>query len=267
MSNPYYKQHWIDVEPERHAAYETLLGFHPAMKPLLAPLDLRPGLTVLDVGSGPGQTTMELARRVGPEGRITAIDINPEFIERARARAREQKLESRIAFVAGGFPPLPFNDASFDRVWCKNVLEYVDSAAETVAEMARVARPGGIVVASDSDWEMMVLEVGPEAQARSDRIVAAAKAVALKEPRIGRRLYGLFREAGLREVKVKAFSGADQTGRSTPMQRASLANYAADSGQISRDEIQQWLADIELAVERGRYLFILPQFVVRGVKA
>jgi hypothetical protein len=71
----------------------------------------------------------------------------------------------------------------------------------------------------------------------------------------------------LSDVKVKVFSGADQSGRSTPMQRASLANYAADSGQISKDEIRQWLEDIERAVETGRYLFILPQFVVRGVKA
>jgi len=267
MSNPYYKQHWIEVEPERHAAYETLLSFHPAMEPLIAPLDLRPGLKVLDVGAGPGQTTVELARRVGTDGRVTAIDINPEFIARARARAGEQGLESRIEFVAGAFPPLPFDDSTFERVWCKNVLEYVDSAADTISEMARVAARGGVVVASDSDWEMMVLEVDAAAQARSDRIVAAAKQIALREPRIGRRLYGLFRAAGLSDVKVKVFSGADQTGRSTPMQRASLANYAADSGQISQDEIRQWLEDIERAVETGRYLFILPQFVVRGVKA
>lgn len=267
MRNPYYKQHWIDVEPERHAAYETLFSFHPAMEPLLAPLDLRPGLKVLDVGSGPGQTTMEIARRVGRDGRVTAIDLNPDFVARARTRAREQELESRIEFITSVFPPLPFTDASFERVWCKNVLEYVDSAAETVAEMVRVTAPGGLVVASDSDWDMLVLEVGPAAQARSDRIMAAAKAVALKEPRIGRRLYGLFRAAGLRDVKVKVFPGADQSGRTAPIQRASFANYAAASGQISNDEIQQWLADIERAVERGLYLFILPQFVVRGVKA
>lgn len=265
MSDPYYKRHWIEVEPERHAAYEKLLSFHPAMEPLLAPLELRPGLRVLDVGSGPGHTTAELARRVGRQGLVTGVDINPEFVERARTRARE--LDLRVEFVTSAFPPLPFADASFDRVWCKNVLEYVDSAAEMVAEMARVTAPSGLVVAADSDWEMLVLELAPQAQARSDRIVAAAKRIALKEPRIGRRLYGLFREAGLREVKVKVFAGADQVGRSTPMQQASLAAYARDSGEIDREEIQQWLADIDFAVEHERYLFILPQFVVRGVRA
>ncbi len=267
MSFPYYKQHWIDVEPERQAAYETLFSFHPAMEPLLAPLDLRPGLKVLDVGSGPGQTTIEIARRVGPAGGVTGIDINADFIARAQARAREQQLESRIKFVASAFPPLPFADASFDRVWCKNVLVYVDSAAETVAEMVRVTAPGGVVVASDSDWEMMALEVGPKGQARSDRIMAAAKAVALNEPRIGRRLLGLFRAAGLRDVKVKVLPGADQSGRTAAVPRASFANYAAASGQIGNDEIQQWLADIDRAIKDGLYLFILPQFVARGVKA
>ena len=90
-----------------------------------------------------------------------------------------------------------------------------------------------------------------------------ASAVAMHKERAK----AVFRAAGLREVKVKVFSGPDQAGRTTPMQRASLAAYATDSGQISKDEIQQWLADIERAVESGLYLFILPQFVVRGVKA
>ena len=90
------------------------------------------------------------------------------------------------------FPPLPFPDASFDRVWCKNVLEYVDSAADTVAEMARVTAPGGVVVAVDSDWDMIALDIGRDARELSDRILAASKALAINEPRIGRRLYGTF---------------------------------------------------------------------------
>ena len=264
MSNPYYKQHWIDIEPERHAAYDQILGYHPALEPIIRPLELKPGLRVLDVGSGPAHTTSELARRVSPSGKVTGIDINAEFIARASARAREAKLP--LEFVHSGFPPLPFPDASFDRVFCKNVLEYVDSAAATVTEMARVTAPGGIVVAADSDWDLLTLETGEADRARHERVLAASKSIAIKEPRIGRMLYGLFRAAGLREVKVQILAGADTVGRALPMLKASFARYAHDSGRIADDEIAAWLASVQHAIDTGNFFFVLPQFVVSGVK-
>ncbi|HXW84721.1 MAG TPA: methyltransferase domain-containing protein [Candidatus Binataceae bacterium] len=265
MTEPYYKQHWIDIEPERHAAYDTILAFHRGLEPLLKPLDLRPGLRILDVGSGPAHTTLELARRTAPSGKVTGIDINQEFVARATGHAREQKLNAE--FVRGEFPPLPFPDASFDRVFSKNVLEYVDSAAETVAEMARVTAPGGSVVVIDSDWDMLALDMPPgAARERSDRIIAAAKSIAIKEPRIGRRLFALMCEAGLDEVKVDVFAGADTAGRSLTMLRESQSRYARDSGQITARELEQWLADLDRALQCGTYLFVLPQFVARGTK-
>jgi ubiquinone/menaquinone biosynthesis C-methylase UbiE len=265
MAEPYYKQHWVEIDPERHAAYDQILGFHPAMEPLLKPLELAPGLRVLDVGSGPGHTTLELARRVAPSGKVTGVDINAEFVEKASARAREHKVPAE--FVRSGFPPLPFPAASFDRVFCKNVLEYVDSAADTVAEMARVAAPGAIVLAIDSDWDMLALDLGPDARELTDRVLAASKSVAIKEPRIGRMLYGMFRAVGLSDVRVEIIAGADVMGRSLPMLRASLARYARDSGRVSADEVGKWLGRVGAAIERGRFMFALPQFVVRGIKA
>ncbi len=89
MAEPYYKQHWVEIDSDRHRAYDKILAFHPAMEPLLRPLDLKAGLRVLDVGSGPGHTTFELARRVAPGGKVTGVDINAEFVERSgRSRAR-----------------------------------------------------------------------------------------------------------------------------------------------------------------------------------
>ncbi len=265
MAEAYYKQHWIDIEPERHEAYDQILAFHPAMEPLIRPLELKPGLSVLDVGSGPGHTTFELARRVGSEGRVTGVDINADFIAKSSARGQSQRLD--VEFVHSGFPPLPFPDSAFDRVFCKNVLEYVDSAADTVAEMARVAAPDGIVVATDSDWDMIALDIGEEARELSDRVLAAAKAIAIKEPRIGRKLRGIFLGAGLSDVKVEIMAGADVAGRSLPMLKASFARYARDSGRVGVDEVDRWLRMVEAAIIGGRYLFVLPQFVVRGIKS
>jgi len=264
MANPYYKQHWIDIEPERHAAYDQILGYHPALEPIIRPLELKPGLRVLDVGSGPAHTTMELARRVSPNGKVTGIDINAEFIARASSRAREAKLP--LEFTQAGFPPLPFPDAGFDRVFCKNVLEYVDSAADTVAEMARVTAPGGIVVASDSDWDMMALETGVGNRERNERMLAASKGIAIKEPRIGRMHFGLFRDAGLKDVKVEILAGADTVGRALPMLTASFARYARDSRRVEETEVSAWLASIQRAIEQHNFFFLLPQFVARGVK-
>src|SRR5438445_6130166 len=102
----YYHRHWIDIDPERHAAYDKILAFHPAMEPLIRPLELTTGLRVLDVGSGPGYTTMELARRVAPGGRVIGIDINERFVENATRRARDANLSAE--FVRDAFPPLPF---------------------------------------------------------------------------------------------------------------------------------------------------------------
>ena len=264
MSEPYYKQHWIDIDADRHSAYDQILAYHPALEPLLRPLDLKAGLRVLDVGSGPGHTTLELARRVAPGGKVTGVDINAEFVARSSARARDARLEA--TFVDSAFPPLPFPDNSFDRVWCKNVLEYVDSAADTVAEMVRVTAPGGVVVAVDSDWDMIALETAPNSRERNDRILAASKAIAINEPRIGRQLHGLFRRAGLDQIKVEIFAGADTAGRSIPMLKASFARYARDSGKIAQQELNRWLADVDAAVANGSYFFVLPQFVARGIK-
>jgi ubiquinone/menaquinone biosynthesis C-methylase UbiE len=267
MSDPYYKSHWIDIEPDRHAVYDDLLKFHPAMDRLLEPLQLQPGLKVLDVGSGPGHTTMAIAQRVLPGGHATGADINAEFVERAGKRAAAAGLASAIDYRHCEFPPLPFADGSFDRVWCKNVLEYVDDAAATVAEMARVTAPGGIVVAVDSDWEMMAVELGEETRERTESILNAAKAIAINERRIGRRLFHLFLAAGLDGVEIRVFANPDRKGLMAGMLRNSIARYARDSGKVSAAAVAQWLADLERALQSGRYLFLLPQFLVSGRKS
>ena len=264
MANPYYKQHWIDIEAERQEAYDRILAYHPALEPLIRPLKLTPALKVIDVGSGPGYTTMEMARRVSSSGLVVGVDLNADFVVAASRRARAANLE--ICYVQSEFPPLPFCTGSFDRVFCKNVLEYVDSAADTVKEMVRVAAEGGTVVANDSDWDMLALSLPDYARERSERALAAAKSIAVKEPKIGRMLYSLFRAAGLKDIKVEVFAGADTVGRAVPMLKASIARYACDSGRIARDEVERWLGDIDAAIAEEQYLMVLPQFVVWGTR-
>lgn len=256
----YYKQHWIDVDERRMEAYSLLLQYHPRMEPLLAPLELGPGLSVLDVGCGPGYMTAELARRVGERGRAVGIDINAMFIATARAHAEEKGVGQTTSFQQADFPPIPFPDRSFDRILCKNVLEYVDSAAEVLTEMARVLKAGGRALVLDSDWDMLALDVG-DAQL-CDRILAAVKRTAVREPRIGRQLPRLFKTAGFTDIHVNVVANPDLSGWAMPMLENNWSQYALAAEGISQAEVDRWLADLRERVTRGEYCFCLPQFVV-----
>jgi SAM-dependent methyltransferase len=260
MAFPFYKQHWIDVDERRMEAYNVVLQYHPRLEPMLAPLALAPGLSVLDVGCGPGSVAAELARRVGEGGKVVGVDINEMFIAAARAAAAEKGVGHIASFQQVDFPPLPFPERTFDRVLCKNVLEYVDSALATLQEMARVLRRGGRALVLDSDWDMLALDVSDPAL--SDRILVAVKRTATREPRIGRQLPRLFKAAGFVDITVDVVAWPDLSGWALPMLEKSWAQYALASGAITPAELERWLGDLRERATKGEYFFCLPQFVV-----
>ncbi len=256
----YYRDHWVEVEPERLEVYEAMFQWSEGLEPLIAPAQIGEGHAVVDYGCGPGHLAVELARRVGSTGKVWALDINREFLERTRARAEREGLADRVSAKLVEKERLPIPDRTVDRVVCKNVLEYVDDPGATIREFHRVLRPGGIAHVSDSDWGALILEpLGPE---RVERIMSAA-AVAFRTPRIGRSLYGLFRAAGLQDVSVQVLASADTLGRMGPV-ISNLATYARASGRVDESELEAFLGDVEGAVEEQTYLAILPQFLVTG---
>ena len=104
---------------------------------------LRPGgyagLSALDVGCGGGFLSEDLAK----SGlRVTGIDPSEGSLRAAAAHARESGL--RIEYRAGSGEGLPFADASFDMVFCCDVLEHVGNVDTVIREIARVLRPGGL---------------------------------------------------------------------------------------------------------------------------
>ena len=97
--------------------------------------ELRPGDRVLDLGSGAGDFTAEIARA---GGRVTGVEVAEAAIAKARSRHRE--LEFRLAPIEG---PLPFDDGAFDLVWTSEVIEHVADTARWLSELRRVLVPGG----------------------------------------------------------------------------------------------------------------------------
>src|SRR5262245_63135377 len=134
----YYRDHWVEIEPERLEAYEQMFEWRPQNAPLLEPAKLEPGHVVVDYGCGPGGLAMELARRVAPTGRVHGVDLNAAFLERAAARAKREGVESLVTWHRGDGDKLPLDSALADRLVCKNVLEYVTDVGAILREFRRV---------------------------------------------------------------------------------------------------------------------------------
>ena len=105
---------------------------------------LRSGMRVLELGPGPGFFTPEAARRVGPEGRLDCVDIEPALVRKLQAKVRRLGLDNVEVRVADACA-LPFDDDTFDLVFPISVLGEVPDRVGALRETRRVLRPGGVL--------------------------------------------------------------------------------------------------------------------------
>ena len=133
-----------------------LLGkkvIHPggrlATEQLLAAAALRAEHLVLDIGCGVGTTAIEISRRF--ESRVIAADLSIDMRERATDNVRRSGQNGRVSVQAADICALPFPDSTFDRVIAEAVTMFVDRDL-AIAELVRVCRPGGLVLATEFQW-------------------------------------------------------------------------------------------------------------------
>jgi SAM-dependent methyltransferase len=260
--NPFYKDHWVNIEPERFDRYQRMFQWNPASAVLYESADIRPGQIVAELGCGPGYTTIEIANWIGPGGHVHALDINADFVAQVRKNADAAGVGDRVTAHRSDGSTLPLPHGLLDRLTARNTLIYVDDPEATLRECRRVIRPNGKLHAIEGDWPMMVVE--PVSAADWSALVTAASR-ACRTPDIGRKLYALMRCAGYSAIDVQLITRPDTEGRLLPMIKT-IADYARGSGEFGDAEIDKILFGIEQACEAGSYLFLAPQFVVTAIR-
>lgn len=114
---------------------------------LLGALPPRP--RILDVGCGPGRSSLALAGAT--DGTVVGLDTHAPFLAQLVERARETGLADRISTVRGSMFEMPFNDAAFDLLWCEGAV-YLRGFDEALRDWGRFLVPGGGLALTDCTW-------------------------------------------------------------------------------------------------------------------
>ncbi|TYO95989.1 demethylmenaquinone methyltransferase [Desulfallas thermosapovorans] len=181
-------------------------------------MGVRKGQTALDVCCGTADWTIALAEAVGPEGTVYGLDFSHNMLQIGRAKVEAKNLQ-QVQLVHGNAMELPFADNSFDHVTIGFGLRNVPDYLQVLKEMRRVAKPGGQVVCLETSQPTMpvfrqlyylyfsyVMPLLGKLLAKSYRQYSWLQESAKDFP--GRRELGdLFRQAGLVDIEIKAYTG------------------------------------------------------------
>jgi ubiquinone/menaquinone biosynthesis C-methylase UbiE len=197
------------------SSVEWLLDHHHAKeaerRQMVDDLGLRSGDQVLDSASGPGFWSCLFAEKVGPGGRVVALDLLPELIDYAQATLRDDPLGDVIDLVLGEFSLLPFGRNAFDVVFLGNCFCYMPDIPEVLRRHKEVTKSGGRVVSKEFDGGAVIFHpVDPILTLRV--LTGAAQALADRadgsrfDNFVGRKMHAMFLQAGFTAVSTRSYA-------------------------------------------------------------
>jgi arsenite methyltransferase len=188
----------------------------------LAMSELKPGMTVLDLGSGAGFDAFLAWRTVGTTGRVIGVDMTDDMLARARANA-EKLGATNVEFRKGFIEKLPVENASVDYVISNCVINLSPDKPAVFKEIARVLKPGGRVAVSD----IVLLNELPDKLAKD---VAAYTGCISGASQMGDYIrYAL--EAGLSELQVKEVQWGAKLAKALMPQEVTCCGGATEAAE------------------------------------
>lgn len=217
----------------------------PENRRLLAEVDVPEHASCVDLGCGGGDVTVELARRVGPAGKVLGIDTDTVVLDIARKEAIELGL-TNVSFECHDvttWQPLE----NFDVVYARFLLTHLPDPLKVLLDARRYLRPGGIVILEDIDFRGHFAEpTCPELQ-RSVAFYSATVRNRGGNPDIGPRLPALLRDAGYQNIQMRMFHPTAMEGGIKDLICVTLETISArviEDGLASPSELRKTLDEL-----------------------
>jgi ubiquinone/menaquinone biosynthesis C-methylase UbiE len=234
---------WVVLQERMDA---NLSAIHQALMPFAAP---RAGEAVLDIGCGTGTTSMALADAVGPNGRVTGLDVSREMLGLARLRGQGR---ANLDFVESDASQAAFQP-EYDLLFSRFGVMFFDDPAAGFANMRKAAKPGGRI--AFACWRT------PQENLWASAPMAAAKPflpdAAPPDPLApgpfaladAARVRAILEQAGFKDVRIEKFDGVMDMGRDLDLAAAQMlrigpvARAAAELGEASKVKITAAVRD------------------------
>jgi SAM-dependent methyltransferase len=233
-----------------------------ATEALLDRVGLRPGMSVLDVGSGPGSVMRLIADLVGAQGRVTGLEIDGKLGAQALADLRAQGgaefavIEANV-YEAGALPGAPF-----DLTYCRLFLMHMQDPVAVLEKMLGWTKPGGVVAAQEFDFGAIAVEPLCPAMAEFNRLFEGVFRGHGRNLRAGRQLPAQFEAAGIGApdgtlAEVKYIPLSDMAAMLIGVYQGLFAS-GVELGIADRERAEAFKADITEAGADGRYYCLTP---------
>jgi SAM-dependent methyltransferase len=222
---------------------------------------LAEGDQVLDVGCGLGEDVRAIAGLV-PGVSVVGIDASEDKIRDARAQTLG--LPRPVDFRVGDAYALPFEDETFDACRADRVFHHLVDPLKALAEMARVTRAGGRIAVSDTDYDSLVVEA---ADRELTHRILQHHADRMECGRVGRKLPGLFLDAGLSSVTVTPYAAVATEYDEDVLKLRDKADRAAAAGVVGRADAERWAESLIEAAGAARFVCAQLVLTVSGRKA